>query len=242
MPSAAIEIRDLVVDYQKRRVLNGLSLEVKRGEIYGFLGPNGAGKTTTIKTILGFIPRFTGTVLLDGLPPSKTRSRAKVGYLPEECTYYRFLTAPENLSFYGELCGLRGADLKKRVDAAMELVGLAPHRKKPVSALSKGTVQKLGLAQALLHSPEILILDEPTSGLDPVARMEFRRTLAGLKEKGCTIFFSSHELSEVELVCDSLAIVKSGEVIKSGTLASVLGPEGPRSLERFFLETIEKPS
>lgn len=238
MSGAIIEIDRLGVEYQKRRVLNSLSLEVKRGEIYGFLGPNGAGKTTTIKTLLGFIPRYSGSVLIDGLSPSNPRSRSRVGYLPEECTYYRFLTPVENLAFYGKLCGLRGSGLKNRIEDVIALTGLGDHRKKPVSALSKGTVQKLGLAQALLHSPAILILDEPTSGLDPLARMELRRTLAALKERGCTIFFSSHELSEVELVCDSLAIVKSGAVLRGGSLSAVLGSAGPHSLERFFLDTI----
>ena len=236
-----VEIDRLVVDYGKKRALEGLSLCVRRGEIFGFLGPNGAGKSTTIKTLLGLIPITEGRVLLHGLLPSDIRSRAKIGFLPEEATYYRFLTPVEILGFYGEIFCIPRDVLKKRTEELLELVGLSHVQKKPLETFSKGMVQKVSLAQALINDPETLILDEPTSGLDPLARMDLRKILHDLKNRGRTIFFSSHELSEVELLCDSIAIVKSGKLIQLGSLHEVLGEGKDQNLERFFLNAIKEP-
>ena len=235
-----IDIQNLVVSYGKKRVLDGLSLQVRKGEIFGFLGPNGAGKSTTIKTVLGLILPSEGGILLHGLPPSRTESRAKVGYLPEEATYYRFLSPVEILTFYGEIFKIPKEVLKKRIEKLLVLVGLADVRDKLISTFSKGMVQKVSLAQALINEPETLILDEPTSGLDPLARMDLRKILFDLKNEGRTIFFSSHELSDVELLCDSVAILKAGKIIKHGPLSEVLGATQDRNLERFFVDTVKR--
>ena len=236
---AVIEIRDLVVTFGHKRALDGLSLSVKRGEIFGFLGPNGAGKSTTIKTLLGLIHPDEGSVRLGGLSPLDPGARAKVGFLPEEASYYRFLSPVELLSFYGELFRLPKTVLKNRVEKLLALVGLTAVKNKPIHTFSKGMTQKVSLAQALVNDPDTLILDEPTSGLDPLARMDLRKILTDLRSEGKTLFFSSHELSEVELLCDSIAILKSGKIIKSGPLHEVLEGDKNQNLERFFLKTIK---
>ncbi len=236
--SHVIEIKNLVVDFHHKRALDGLSLKVRQGEIFGFLGPNGAGKTTAIKALLGLISPDQGEVLLHGLPPSRLASRAKIGFLPEEATYYRFLSPAEILSFYGEIFGMPKRVLKDRIQNLLSLVGLSDVQNRPIHTFSKGMVQKVSLAQALIHEPETLILDEPTSGLDPLARMNLRKILTDLKKEGRTIFFSSHELSEVELICDSIAIIKEGRLVKAGLIHEVLGAHKDLPLERFFLETI----
>ena len=235
-----IEIRDLCVSYKDKRALDGLSLSVRRGEIFGFIGPNGAGKSTTIKAILGLVPAASGAVLLNGLPPSDPKSRAHVGFLPEEATYYRFLSPVEILCFYGEVFGISRSMLNSRIEKLLALVGLSEVRDKQISTFSKGMVQKVSLAQAMINDPETLILDEPTSGLDPLARMSLRKILGDLKAQGKTIFFSSHELSEVELLCDSIAILQSGRLVRSGSVDAVLGAHREKNLERFFLETVRE--
>ena len=235
-----VELHEVVVDYHHNRALDHLSLKVHKGDIFGFIGPNGAGKTTTIKVILGLISAAKGTVLLQGLSPLDPKARAKVGFLPEETTYYRFLTPVEILTFCGEIFHLSKSALKKRIQELLQLVGLSEVQHKPIRFFSKGMAQKIGLAQALMNDPDVLILDEPTSGLDPLARMELRKILAELKNHGKTIFFSSHELSEIELLCDSVAIIQNGKLIQSGTLAELLQSRQEQSLERFFLDTIQK--
>ncbi len=234
----AIELKDLVVEYKSHRAVNGLSLKVGTGQIFGFLGPNGAGKSTTIKTILGLIPFQSGEVKIHGLLPSNPASRRSIGYLPEDANYYRFLTPQEILTFYGRIFGIPKAKLKSRVSNLLSLVGLSSVAGKFVGTFSKGMTQKVSLAQALINDPDTLILDEPTSGLDPLARMDLRNILTDLKARGKTIFFSSHELSEVELLCDSIAIIKGGALLRSGATAEILGAHGEKNLEMFFLETI----
>jgi ABC-2 type transport system ATP-binding protein len=238
--SDVIEIKELTVEYKKKRAVDHLSLSVRQGEIFGFLGPNGAGKSTTIKTILGLVLQKSGAVSVHGLPPTDPRSRAKIGYMPEEALYYRFLNPKEILTFYGQIFGIPKDILNSRIEKLLDLVGLLPARKQFLSTFSRGMVQRLSLAQALINEPETLILDEPTSGFDPVARMDLRRILTDLKNKGCTIFFSSHELSEVELLCDSIAILKAGRLVRSGSIQEVVGDHRHGNLERFFLETIGK--
>jgi ABC-2 type transport system ATP-binding protein len=239
-PAPVLEIQDLVVMRRRMRVLDGLSFRVERGHVFGFIGPNGAGKTTTIQAVLGLLPYASGRVLLHGLSPSDPRSRREIGFLPEETTYYRFLSPVEILEFYGRLFGLRGPELRRRIERLIELTGLGGAARRRLSSLSKGTVQKVGLAQALVNDPQTLILDEPTSGLDPVARLELRRILEGLKREGRTVFFSSHELSEVELLCDSVVVLKAGRAVRSGPLREVLGERGDRSLERYFLDLMRE--
>ena len=237
-----IEVSSLVVDYQKKRAVDNLTFRVARGHIFGFLGPNGAGKSTTIKSLLGLTQIKSGDARLHGLPASDVKAREKVGYLPEEATYYRFLSPWETMRFYGEVFRVPGRILKERIEVLLSLVGLYTVRHNPIRTFSKGMTQKLSLAQALINDPETLILDEPTSGLDPLARLALRDILTELKRKGKTIFFSSHELSEVELLCDSIAIIKSGALVTSGTLGEVLDKykKGKnQNLERFFLEAIK---
>lgn len=233
--TSAIEFDGVSVRFGPRKALDGLTLSVARGEILGFLGPNGAGKSTAIKALLGLVRPCAGRVTLNGLEPSDARSRESVGFLPEEASYPRFLSAVETLDYYGKLCRMPSGLRKKRIPETLERVGLGPASRRPLSTYSKGMMQKLGLAQALLHDPATLVLDEPASGLDPLARMDLRTLLHDLRRQGKTVFFSSHELSEVELVCDSLAILKDGRVIRSGPLASLLGSDHERNLERFFL-------
>ena len=235
----AIEISDLVVQYSGRRVVDGLSLQVRRGEIFGFLGPNGAGKSTTIKALLGLVFPYSGGVLLHGLPPSDPQSRSHIGFMPEDATYYRFLTPQELLGFYGRLFRIPRVELQRRIERLLELVGLSAAARKQLGTFSKGMVQKVSLAQALVNDPDTLILDEPTTGLDPLAKMQLRRILSDLKKQGKTIFFSSHELSEVELLCDSIVILKSGRILRTGTLDEVLSGQGAHSLEKFFLQTVQ---
>ena len=238
MPNV-IEINDLVVQYGDRRVVEGLTLQVPRGEIFGFLGPNGAGKSTTIKSLLGLIFPQSGTLRLNGLSPSDPRSRARVGFMPEDATYYRFLTAEEILRFYGRLFLISSIELNKRIDRLLNLVGLADAARRQLRTFSKGMVQKVSLAQSLINDPETLILDEPTTGLDPLAKMQLRDILSDLKKQGKTIFFSSHELSEAELLCDSILILKSGRALRGGSLKEVLAGQSGHSLEKFFLNTIQ---
>lgn len=235
-----IEIQDLVVSYGQKRALDGLTLSVRRGEIFGFLGPNGAGKTTAIKALLGLVFPEKGSVRLHGLPPSDPRSRASIGFLPEEANYYRFLTPVELLSFYGEIFEIDRAVLKKRIEKLLVLAGLSDVAQNHIGTFSKGMTQRLSLAQSLINEPETLIYDEPASGLDPLARLELRKILTDLRKEGKTIFFSSHELSEVELLCDSVAIVRSGTLLQSGPLSGILGQNRDQHLERFFLEQIRE--
>lgn len=240
MPHATrvIEFERLTVCYGAKKALDGLTLSVSRGEIFGFLGPNGAGKSTAIKALLGLVPVSEGCVTLHDLPPSDPRSRARVGFLPEEARYYRFLTPVEALRFYGELCRVPKQTLDARIVALLERVGLAEVRNRQLATFSKGMAQKLGIAQALVNDPDTLILDEPMSGLDPIARIDLRTLLLDMRREGKTIFFSSHELSEVELVCDSVAVLKDGKVLKAGPMTAFVGSDHERNLERFFLSTM----
>ncbi len=233
----AIDCRDIRVAFGAKTVLDGFNLKVKAGEMFGFLGPNGAGKSTTIKTILGLVKPTSGEVLVHGVPPDHPSARRRIGFLPEEAMYYRFLTPMETLRFYGDVCGVERALLTRRIEELLRLVGLWEVRNRQIKTFSKGMTQKVSLAQALIHDPDTLILDEPTSGLDPIARMNLRHLLKELKEKGKTIFFSSHELSEAELLCDGIAILKAGKIIKTGSLEQVLAGK-EHSLERFFIDTI----
>jgi ABC-2 type transport system ATP-binding protein len=214
--SKAIEIKNLVKQYKKVTAVNNISLDVYEGEIFGFLGPNGAGKTTTIKTLLGLIFPTSGEVLVLGKPAGDIDVKEKISYLPESPYFYEHMTANEVVGFYGSLFGLSGAAKQKRVDQLLDLVGLNQTGKKPLRSFSKGMLQRVGIAQALINDPKILFFDEPTSGLDPVAHRDIRDLILHLKSEGRTIFLSSHQLSDVELVCDRVSILHGGKIRRLG--------------------------
>jgi ABC-2 type transport system ATP-binding protein len=215
----ALQVCDLHVRYRGRRgewiqAVCGLSLEVRQGEIVGFLGPNGAGKSSTIKALMGFAAPFAGTSSVFGQAAGSLEAKRRVGYLPEVALYYPFLTPLETLTLYGELQGLRGADLRREAMGLLETVGLAEALHKQNRTLSKGMLQRVGIAQALLGSPDLLILDEVTSGLDPVGRKELRELLRERQRQGATLFFSSHELAEVDMLCDRILLIDKGVLIE----------------------------
>ena len=210
--------------------VQGVSLDVRRGEIFGFLGPNGAGKTTTIKMLTGLIAPTRGKMELLGTPLPCPDIMARVGFLSENPYIYPYLTAREFVGLCARLSGLAGARLHERVMRALERVGIAYAIDRPARTLSKGMLQRAALAAALVHDPELLILDEPMSGLDPVGRKEVRDLIVEERERGRTVFFSSHILSDVEMLCDRVCILRQGRVIVSGTLRELLA-EGKRGHE-----------
>ena len=203
--------------------LKDLNLTVHSGEIFGYLGPNGSGKTTTIKLLLGLIFPTSGRIEILGRKDIGSAAiRRKIGYLPEGAYYPDFLRGEEVLDFYGQLYGLRGKDLGSRIDKVLEIVGMTHARRRLVRGYSKGMRQRIGMAQALLSDPDILILDEPTTGLDPIARKEIRDILADLRDQGKTLLISSHELLEVELISDRVGILSEGVLQISGTIDELL--------------------
>jgi ABC-2 type transport system ATP-binding protein len=214
---------------KKVEAVRGISLEVRRGHVFGFLGPNGAGKTTTIKMLTGLITPTSGRAAILGKEVPSPEAMGKVGFLPENPYVYPYLTPREFVTLCGRLNGMGGAHLRKRVEEVIERVGIAYAIDRPVRALSKGMLQRTGLAAALVHDPELLILDEPMSGLDPVGRKEVRDLIVEEAQKRKTIFFSSHILSDVEMLCDAVCILRKGEVVVSGTLAELVDKEVRRS-------------
>ncbi len=211
--------------------LAGLSLSVRRGEIYGFLGPNGAGKTTTLKILMGLMKASGGKAEVLGKPAGDVAVRRQIGFLPESPYFYDYLTAAEFLTFYGHLAGLEGAGLKRRVEFLLELVGLTDARTRQLRKFSKGMLQRIGLAQALIHDPELVILDEPMSGLDPIGRKQVRDLILALREQGKTVFFSTHIIPDVEAMCDRVGIVVKGKLLASGTVAELVSQGQGRSVE-----------
>jgi ABC-2 type transport system ATP-binding protein len=208
---------------QDVHALKELDLTINQGEIYGYLGPNGSGKTTTIKMMLGLIFPTSGTIeILGSRNVGSASVKRNIGYLPEGAYYPDFLKGEEILEYYGKLYGLGGKDLRRRMDATLDLVGMTHARKRLLRGYSKGMRQRIGLAQALISDPAILILDEPTTGLDPIARKEIRDILANLRDKGKTLLISSHELLEVELICDRVGILFEGVLQAQGTLEELL--------------------
>lgn len=229
----AIELENLTQDYltgfrRKRpvRALDGLSLQVEAGEVFGLLGPNGAGKTTTFKILMGLIRPTAGTARILGRAIGEAAMRARVGYLPEQPYFYDYLTAREFLAYCGALCDLPAAKTKQRAAELLKQVGLTDVADKPLRKFSKGMLQRVGLAQALIHDPEVLFLDEPMSGLDPLGRREVRDLVVGLRARGKTIFFSSHILTDVEAMCDRVTILNRGRLIESGKLSDILKTRG----------------
>ena len=213
--------RDGLFGGRRIEALQGVSLSVGRGEIFGLLGPNGAGKTTLIKVLLGIVRRSDGQAQMLGLPAGSRQARKDVGYLPENHRIPRHHTANSALAFFGALSGLAPAEVRERRPGLLESVGLAEWGRTPIRKYSKGMLQRLGLAQAMLHDPQLLILDEPTDGVDPVGRSEMRAILQRLKAQGKSIFINSHLLQEVELVCDRVAILDKGRVLHQGTIAEL---------------------
>ena len=241
--STILRTEKLRVEYRSREMrqatkiaLRGLDLEVGAGEVFGFLGPNGAGKTTTMNVLLGFVPPTSGAAYLFGIDVRQPIARQRIGYLPELTYYYKFLTAEELLRFYAKIFGLPRATANQRIPELLKLVELEAAAKRPIKSYSKGMQQRVGLAQALINDPDLLILDEPTSGLDPLGRMKVREIIQRLKNEGKTVFFSSHELGEVESVCDRVAIIHQGELKAIGRVADITGTHA--NLEKAFLEII----
>jgi ABC-2 type transport system ATP-binding protein len=239
-----IEIRDLCVTYRgrgrgqsDRLAVNNLKLTVQRGEVFGFLGPNGAGKTTTMNVLLGFVNSSSGEAFMFGANVREPIARQRIGYLPELTYYYKFLTAEELLRFYARIFGIPRPEAERRIDAVLKLVELETVRKRPIKTYSKGMQQRVGLAQALINDPDLLVLDEPTSGLDPIGRMKVREIIQRLKNEGKTVFFSSHELGEVETVCDRVAILHQGQLKVEGRVAD-LARQHQCNLEQLFLKVI----
>jgi ABC-2 type transport system ATP-binding protein len=232
-----VEFRSREFKQATKTALVGLDLEVNAGEVFGFLGPNGAGKTTTMNVLLGFVPPTSGAAYLFGIDVRQPIARQRIGYLPELTYYYKFLTAEELLRFYAKIFGLPRGEADKRIDQLLKLVELESARKRPIKSYSKGMQQRVGLAQALINNPDLLIMDEPTSGLDPLGRMKVREIIQRLKNEGKTVFFSSHELGEVETVCDRVAIIHQGELKAVGRVSDIT-KQHHANLEQAFLEII----
>ncbi len=219
------------------RAVNGVSLAVGQGEVMGFLGTNGAGKTTTMKMLLGFFRPDSGRISVLDRDPFDPETRRRIGYMPETAYYYPYLNIRELLAFYGGLCGMSRPLIRERSEALIVRVGLADAGSRLLRTYSKGMLQRAGIAQALLHDPDLLILDEPFTGLDPLARIQFRDLILELKQQGKSVFFSSHELSEAELICDRVAILKKGSLVLCEGVKAVAG-DGQQNLERIFLNVL----
>lgn len=219
--------------------VSGLTLSLGKGEVLGFLGTNGAGKTTTIKMLLGLIRPTSGSVRVMEGDPADPAVRRRIGYMPETAYYYPYLNARELLSFYGGICGMDSQTVRARSEELLVQVGLADAAKRPLKTCSKGMLQRAGIAQALLADPDLLVLDEPFTGLDPLARIQFRELMRELRDAGKSIFFSSHELGETELLCDRVAIMREGRCLYQGPVRELTG-DGECNLERLFLRTLEE--
>jgi ABC-2 type transport system ATP-binding protein len=249
-----VEIEQLSMEYvtgfwrnKRVRSLVDLSLEVYAGEVFGFLGHNGAGKTTTLKILMRIVYPTGGTARILGCPLDDMSMRRRIGYLPESPYFYDYLTGWELLDYFGRLCGLDAAQRARRIPEMLALVGMQHAAHRPLRKYSKGMLQRIGIAQAILHDPEVVFLDEPMTGLDPIGRREVRDIMANLRDQGKTVFFSTHILSDVEALCDRVAILKQGRRVAYGTLAEIQAgrsatleivatettPEAVAALERF---------
>ena len=224
----AIQIENLKKSFRlgfipkTKEILKGISLSVKEGEIFGYLGPNGAGKTTTIKCLLGLIFPDNGTIKIFGQPHLSTRARQSLGFLPENPYFYDYLTAREFLEFYADLFGLGRKEKDERSARLLKLVGLERAAALRLRKFSRGMLQRIGLAQALINDPKLVILDEPLGGMDPLGRKEIRDIIVRFKEEGKTVFFTSHILQDIEMICDHVAIIVGGRVVKQGALQDLV--------------------
>ena len=218
-----IEVEGLVREFKKGpRAVDGIEFRVAPGEIYGFLGPNGAGKTTTIKTLLGLLYPTAGEAYVLGAPAGDITTKHKIAYLPESPYFYEHMTAREVVRFYARLFGLKKEDAARRADELLDLVGLQADSRKNLRQFSKGMLQRVGIAQSLINDPQLLFYDEPTSGLDPMAHRDIRDLILQLKAQGKTIFLSSHQLSDVELICDRVSIIHRGILRKVGRVEDLI--------------------
>jgi ABC-2 type transport system ATP-binding protein len=225
----ALATHDLTKDYavgfwRKRpyRALDRLTLEVGPGEVYGFLGPNGAGKTTNLKILMQLVFPTSGSASLLGRPAGDVAARRRIGYLPENPFFYEHLTAEELLTYYATLFGYHGGDRRRRVEERLDEVGIGAERRLQLRKYSKGMLQRVGIAQALVNDPELVILDEPMSGLDPLGRRDVRALILRLRDRGCTVFFSSHVLSDAEALCSRVAILAGGRLVSAGRLTEMI--------------------
>lgn len=228
-PIAAVEISGLVKDFSvglrgvKLRAVDDLSLRVEPGHVFGLLGPNGSGKSTTIKIILGLLAPTAGQCTVFGVPGAQVESRLDVGYLPESPYFYRHLTGRELVRFYGRICGLTRARLAERVAEVIAWVGLTEAADRRVGTYSKGMLQRIGLAQALVHDPRLVILDEPTAGVDPVGSAAISELILKLKAQGKTVLITSHLLTQIEDICDRVAILDRGRLMVEGAVRDLVG-------------------
>jgi ABC-2 type transport system ATP-binding protein len=230
MPGAAIEIENLTKDYpygflhlKKKRSLEGLTMQVEGGEVFGFLGPNGAGKSTTIKLLVGLIFPDAGSASILGKPITDIEMHCDIGYMPEQPYFYDYLTAAEVLDYFARFHDLTAADRSERVARMLKKVGLETARKIQLRKYSKGMLQRVGLAQAILHNPKVVILDEPMSGLDPIGRREVRDIILELKREGRTVLFSTHILSDAEMLCDRVGVIVGGKLRGVGAPGEMVG-------------------
>ena len=228
----AIETDGLTKDYsvgfwrpRPYRALDALSIQVEEGEVFGFLGPNGAGKSTTLKLLMRLIFPTAGTARILGKPLDDPQMRRHVGFLPENPYFYDYLTAEELLTYFAQLCGLSAHDARTRVARALDEVGLGGERTMKLRSYSKGMIQRVGVAQALVNEPRVVFFDEPMSGLDPLGRRDLRQLMLRLRDRGCTVFFSSHILSDAEALCSRVAIVAQGRLMMQGRLADIVAFE-----------------
>jgi ABC-2 type transport system ATP-binding protein len=240
----AIEIKSLSKKYtlglgeSSITALNQLDLDIKEGEVFGFLGPNGAGKTTTIKILIGLMTPTSGTARLFDQEITNESVRSKIGFLPETPSFYEYLTGTEMLSFYGQLFDLPKNEIKERTTALLKQVGLESSAHLQLRKFSKGMLQRIGIAQALINDPALVMLDEPMSGLDPIGRKEMRELILALKAQGKTIFFSSHIIHDVEMICDRVGILAKGKLLGIGHLDEIR--ENGETLEECFIRLVQK--
>jgi len=222
---------------EKVRALDNLNLRIHRGEVFGLLGPNGSGKSTAVKLMLGLLFPTRGSVALLGRHPRSVDMKKRIGYMPEESYLYRFLNAEETLDFYGRLFDLNPTVRRNRIRRLLDMVGLTPHRRRPLSEYSKGMARRIGLAQALINDPELVLLDEPTTGLDPVGTREIKDLILELKRRGKTVLLCSHLLADVEDVCDRIAILYGGKVRAEGSVDELLAK---RSLTQILTDALDE--
>ncbi|MBN2162618.1 MAG: ABC transporter ATP-binding protein [Pontiellaceae bacterium] len=240
--NAVIEVSNLHVTFrhgkQVHHALNDVSFNIAAGTTVGFIGPNGAGKTTTLHILLGFIAPDSGSASLLGQDSRSAQARARIGYLSEHPECYKYMTGREYLDMTAKIFRIPKTERKERITRLLDEVELTNHADKRIATYSRGMLQRIGLAQALINDPELLILDEPTNGLDPIGRLKIRKLIEQLKAQGKTILFSSHELSEIETVCDEIIMIANGRIIRQGPVSELVSET--ENLEHYFLEALQQ--